>query len=112
MKRGCDSKARRSGSLWRRDRMPACWSSASMTGRVGRGGTGSGDAAELASVESAGVQGEADDELAVGLTAPKADVLHGEVDGHRVGDLVLNPFEDRNLAFDSGGLFPNIVDVR
>jgi len=63
-------------------------------------------------VEAAGVQGQSDDELAIGLAAPDADVLEGEVDGERVGDLVLDAFEDRDLARDAGRLLPDDVGVR
>jgi hypothetical protein len=63
-------------------------------------------------VETAGIYGEAYDELAVGLSAREAHVLESEVDGHGIGDLILETFEDRDLAFDAGGFFPDVIDVR
>src|SRR5207249_3973705 len=49
----------------------------------------------LLAPQAAGVDGEADDELAIGRAAPHADVLKREIDGHRIGDLVFHAFEDR-----------------
>src|SRR5690349_11997780 len=68
--------------------------------------------AYLMLVQPSRVHREPDDELPVWRAAPQADVLQREIDGHGIGDLVLDAFEDRNLALDAGGFFPEPVDVR
>ena len=60
----------------------------------------------------AGIHGEPDDELGVGLIAPQADVLDREIDGERLCHLILHTFEQRHLVAVAGGLLVEPVQVR
>ena len=50
--------------------------------------------ASLAAAQFRGVEGDADDELGVGLAAPQGDVLEREIDGKRIRHLVFQALEE------------------